>query len=721
MADITDKKELRSLLEKYKSEMKKQMGSYEEEAPTRITSREYQQFKTEFMSARYTYYEKLCNLSEKILKIKPDPKKAEKTQEAINICHLNITPSGVISFALLAPIFSIVTGALTFFLIFESFFFVFFFLVISLALIMPLNKVPIYMADNWRLKASNQMVLCIFYVVTYMRHTSNLEKAVEFSSQHLAPPLSLDLRKVLWDVETQKYESVKESLESYLKTWKKYNMEFIESFHLIESSLYEGSDERRLLTLDKSLNVMLEETYEKMLHYAHNLKSPMTMLHMLGIILPILGLVILPLVVSFMAEIKWFHIATIYNLVLPLIVYFMGTSILSKRPTGYGSNDISEENPEFKKYRNILIRFGKSEIKINPIWLCIIIGVLLFSVGISPIVLHAIGIDEIPMGREDESSSCGYTYCMLDYQLDEDGNLRGPFGIGASVLSVLVTLSIGISIGLYYSLRSKNVIQIRNRSKKLEQEFASALFQLGNRLGDGMPAEMAVGRVSETMEGTTSGNFFRLVSQNIRRLGMSVPQAIFDPKHGALVYFPSNLIESSMKVFTESVKKGPQIAASALMNVSRYIKEIHKVNERLRDLMSDIVSSMTSQIKFLTPVIAGIVIGITSMISSIIGRLGTQMKNIQADGVGGGALSTFNFGVGIPTFYFQIIVGIYVVQIIYVLTILVNGIQNGSDKLSERYNIGKNLIRSTILYSIISLVIMVLFNMVASSILQFQL
>jgi len=47
------------------------------------------------------------------------------------------------------------------------------------------------------------MVLCIFYVVTYMRHTSNLELAVEFASQHLSAPLNLDLRKVLWDVETE--------------------------------------------------------------------------------------------------------------------------------------------------------------------------------------------------------------------------------------------------------------------------------------------------------------------------------------------------------------------------------------------------------------------------------------------------------------------------------------------------------------------------------------
>ena len=42
----------------------------------------------------------------------------------------------------------------------------------------------------------------------------------------------------------------------------------------------------------------------------------------------------------------------------------------------------------------------------------------------------------------------------------------------------------------YYKLKSKNVIKIRNQSNELEDEFASALFQLGNRLGDGLPAEI---------------------------------------------------------------------------------------------------------------------------------------------------------------------------------------------------------------------------------------
>src|SRR3989338_8136168 len=174
-----------------------------------------------------------------------------------------------------------------------------------------------------------------------MRHTSNMENAIDFASQHLMPPLAHDMKKILWDVGTEKYDSVRESLDAYLETWKKYNMEFIEAFHLIESSLYEPSEERRVALLDKALDVILSETYEKMLHYAHNLKSPISMLHMLGIILPVLGLVILPLVVSFVEGVSWVHIAVLYNVVFPLGVFYLGKSILTNRPTGYGDTDIS--------------------------------------------------------------------------------------------------------------------------------------------------------------------------------------------------------------------------------------------------------------------------------------------------------------------------------------------------------------------------------------------
>ncbi|MBN2112462.1 hypothetical protein JW707_05180 [Candidatus Woesearchaeota archaeon] len=713
-SDKISTEEIQKVMEEYKQKISTQLGTPLEEVRLRgaPSSIEYTQFKAELLPAHMTWYEKGCNLAEKLVKMQPKKEKAALMQESIEICHLNITPAGATSFAILVPLIFVILGIIQFILT-GSLFFTVFFVFGGLLLMIPLQRYLSFLANGWRMKASNQMVLCIFYVVTYMRHTSNLELAIQFASDHLSPPLSLDLKKVIWNVETEKYESVKESLDMYLETWRKWNLEFIEAFHLIESSLYEGSEDRRLAMLDKSLDVILEETFEKMLHYAHNLKSPITMLHMMGVILPILGLVILPLVVSFMEGVKWYHIAVLYNIIFPVVVYWMGRNILATRPTGYGDTDISEVDPEIKKYRNLIIRLFGFEIKIPPLIISILVIGILFFIGLTPVLLHAI----IPDPEFD--INLGFGFNLLGYRESsiDPNRIIGPFGIGASVVSFAFPLAFGLGIGIYYRIKSRNVMKIREQSKKLESEFASALFQLGNRLGDGLPAEIAFSKVAEVMEDTVSGNFFNLVSTNIRKLGMGVQEAIFNPRTGALVKFPSNVIESSMKVLIESVKKGPKIAAQALMNVSRYIKEIHKVDERLKDLMADIISDMKSQIKFMTPAISGIVIGITSMISTILGSLGGQMQKLsQAEGASRISGVAGLFGDGIPTYLFQMVVGIYVVQIVYILTILSNGIENGADKLNERYDLGQNMIKSTILYCAIAMIVMVIFNIIASKI-----
>ncbi len=698
------------LVAKYKQKLSEQLEIQASMPSSQLYSREYQVFRKEILPPHATAFEKICNACAKILKMKVKPEKAAQMQDAIAASHLQTTPAAVMATSFILPIAFLIIGVFFSLLVLNSTFFAVFSMLIGLSGIFLLQNVPFFMANQWRMKASNQMVLCIFYVVTYMRHTSNLENAIEFASEHLAPPLSLDLRKVIWDVESGKFENIKDSFETYLTGWRQYNMEFVEASHLVESSLYETSNDRRLSLLDKALDVILDETYEKMLHYAQNLKGPITMLHMLGVILPILGLVILPMVVSFMEGVRWYHIAALYNIALPIIVYIMGKQILSKRPTGYGDTDVAEINPALKKYRNVIFKIAGIEFTVHPLFIGLVIGIALFLVGLSPLIIHTLnpGFD-FKIG--------GFDFLGYKQSTMYEGLEVGPYGLGASVLSLFFPLALAFGFGLYFRLRSHNVIKIREEAKKLEDEFSSALFQLGNRLGDGLPAEIAFQKVADVMADTISGRFFKLVANNISKLGMSVKEAIFNPLNGAIVAFPSAIIQSSMKVLIESVKKGPLIAAQALLNVARYIKEIHKVNERLKDLMADIISDMKSQISFLTPAISGIVIGITSMITFILGNLSKNISNLGAEQAGSqiGTLANF-FGDGVPTYYFQLVVGVYVFQIVYILTILANGIENGADSLEENYLLGQNLIRSVTIYCFISLVVMIIFNIIAMNI-----
>ena len=535
-----------------------------------------------------------------------------------------------------------------------------------------------------------------------MRHTSNLEHAVKFAAEHIGPPLSLDLRKVFWDIETRKYSTIKESLDNYLIKWRQHNLEFVTAFNLIQSSLYEPSDERRKTLLDKALNTILDGTYEKMLHYAQELKSPITTLHMLGVILPILGLVVFPLIGSFLGGlVKWYHLAFLYNLILPALVFFLGLNILSKRPTGYGDSEFTKR------------LFNQAH---ASFFLSFLIFVTFFTIAIFPLVIHWIAPQtDIVIG----------TFQFLGYIESTSGSSLGPFGLGALLLSFMLPLGAAFAISLYYKMKTRKLITLRNETKLLEKEFSAGLFQLGNRIGDGIPTELAFSRVAEILSGTPTGIFFSIVDKNMRSLGQSLEEAIFNPKNGAILSYPSPLIESSMEVLIESTKKGPLIVAQSLTSIANYVERIHKVNERLRDLLSEVVSSMKAQIKFLTPAIAGIVVGISSMIVTIIIKLNTSITSAIEEGADlqlqGGIQNLVSIlspdGI-IPGYYFQLVVGVYVVQLALILTYMQNGIENGTDQLNQKYLMGRYVFSSTLLYTIIAVIVVILFTALAQGVLN---
>ena len=678
-------------------------------------SREYSIFRREALTVISSLYEDFCNFSDKILRIEIKAKDEEKLKESIDIANLDITPSKAYSAAILLGIVIILLGAL--FLLFSLFTGGFtlgplmaalFVILFGFVVIKILTKFPDYLAYKWRLDASNQMVLCILYIVMYMRHTSNLEHAIRFAAVHAGNPLALDLKKVFWNVETGRFSTIKNSLDNYLMRWKEYSLEFVEAFHLIEGSLSEANEQRRVEMLEKSIEVMLDGTYERMLHFTHDLKSPITALYMLGIVLPILGLVIFPLVSAFLGGVvQWYHLAVLYNIILPVFVFGYGNYLLSKRPTGYGENDILKQNPMYMEYYN-----NKS-----ALFMGVFIVVIFLAIGFLPLVLHYTN-PELDQASFLEGSTIGGK--IQDFKCNDE--CIGPYGIVALILSLFIPLGIALGYGTYCRMKSKELIDIRNKTKKLELEFTGSLFQLGNRVADGIPVEVAFGDVAENMKGTPTGDFFRNVTINLRKLGMSVKEAVFNKDRGAILLFPSSLIESSMKILVQAARKSPYVVSKSLTSISVYVDRIHKVNERLKDLLADIISSMKSQVSFLTPMIAAIVVGVASMIVSIVNKLGEQFAEANVGSFGesaggiAGLANILSIEDVIPGFYFQIVVGLFVVEMIILLTILANSLENGNDKISEKNSLAKNLYFGTALYVVISLIGIFIFNVLANGI-----
>jgi len=695
------------ILKKYSAKIEKQMGDFSNSSKF---SKSYEEFK-KGMIPSFSRYEKWAKAFGNVFHIKLKKESEEKIQKAIDVAHLNLTPSETAVFSVVSLLLILFLGGLLFTGIWFltgafSFMLLILFITTSLFIFYYLFKTPERLAVQWRLKASSQMVPAILYVVVYMKHTSNFEKAISFAAEHLEEPLSSDFRKIFWDVEVGKFSKIKDSLDNYLESWKDYSLEFIEAFHLIESSLYEPSEQRRIQTLEKSLQVILDGVYDKMLKYTHDVKSPLTNVYMLGIVLPTLALAVLPLASTMLqGAIKWYHVLLLFNIIIPFLVIYLTGNVMMKRPGGYGETSLLEKNPLYPKYKSKA-----------PYVIAFFVMLPFLLIGLIPFFWAYTDLPVwLNMQRDYSFSEIGLSFLGeggIFGIIETSTGIAGPHGVLSLLLGLFVPFSIAFMFVIAYKMKTKEMIKAREKYHAVEDEFNSSMFQLGNRIGDGLPAEIAFSKVAQSTKGTETEGFFRIVNQNIQQLGMSLEDALFNPKRGAVVFFPSTLIATSMKILVESLKKGLKVAARSLMSISEYVKNIKKINARLNDLLADIISDMKSNMVFLAPLLSGIIVGLAGMITTILGSLNALFESGVGEGaadvIGGGAglsniLGIFDLTKMIPTYWLQIVIGIYLIEIVFILSSTLVTTKAGRDRLLSTNETGKNLKKSILLYCIIAL------------------
>ncbi len=700
---VSNKKSVQDILREHSARIEKQINTSNINESS--YSGDYLRFKQERIP-ELTRYEKWCKSLGNIFRLKISEKDKSRVRKNLNIAHLDVEPEQALTLSIVSFVGILLFGLLISVAVvlirgdLSSFPILFFILVIILSLFIFYftKNYPARLANKWRLKASSQMVPAILYIVVYMRHTPNLEKAIAFASEHLQPPLALDLKKVFYDVSIGRFSTIKESLDFYLETWRDYSPEFIESFHLIESSLFEPDNNRRILILEKSLQVVLDGVYDKMLKFTHNVRSPLTNVYMLGVVLPTLGLALLPLASAMIGGlIKWHHIFLLFNLIVPFFVFYLTDKIMFLRPGGYGETTLLERNPLYPKYKSK-----------KPYLIAFFVCLPFLVLGFLPFIFQYTPIPSLVGLQKDYTlEQVGLGFFGKDYLFDfkeSSSGVVGPFGILALILSFFIPMGIALFFAISFKMKTEELIVEREKTRELEKEFNNSLFQLGNRIGNGIPPELVFGKVAESAKGLRTEDLFRRINYNIQQMGMSVEKAVFDKNRGVLIYYPSDLIATSMRILIESSKKGLNIAAVSLMSISQYVKNIQKITERLKDMLAEIVSDMKSNMTFLAPLLSGIVVGLAMMMTSILNKLNFSTLGGGEGSLGIGSLGTilqiFDVTRMIPPYYLQIIVGIYLIEIIFILTGALVTINSGEDKLERTNKAGGNFMRGILLYSL---------------------
>ncbi len=626
---------------------------------------DYRQFLKDIRQEPQGWYEKSCRIAEKIMRLKPDKGAAEKMDEKIKTAYLNVTPSGVLSLSLLLLILLPLSVLMLVLAGIADLLFAGLAIFFSLVLVFLIYNYPESHARSVQVKMSSDIVLAILYMVIYMRNNPSMEGAVKFAADNLSGPLSWDLKKLIWDIEVGTFESVDAALLSYLAKWKEKNHEFAEALHMLRNSTSE-IDVRRELMYDEAVSIILNGTRERMKHYAQSLRMPVMLIHAMGIMLPIIGLVMFPIVVLFMQDaVKPVFIFIGYDILLPAFLLWYMNYILQTKPPTFSQPDISQAKglPPLGKFRA-----GKMLLPILPL-----------------------------------SLLAGFPFLLFGFAGIANADITASLNS-----SVLVIIGLGAALFIYNYLDSRQKMRTRNDIEKIENEFSEALFQLGNKIAGGTPIEVAVDRASENLKNMKIAEFFWNISANMKKLGFSFEQALFDREYGAIWVYPSRMIRSVMQAVVQSSEKGVRVASMSMLTVSRYLKGMHEVKEEINEILGETVSSMKFLALFLAPIVSGVVVTMAVVILRILGSLCGQISGLasQTD-IAAGGFSGFVFCAGwgqnagtppIGAGPFQLVVGLYMLETILLLSFFINRIEYGDDAVGLRDTVATIVIFATIVY-----------------------
>ncbi len=516
-------------------------------------------------------------------------------------------------------------------------------------------------------------------MVVSMRVTPNLEQALRFSAANVSGPLAWDMRKLLWDIEMGGYYSASQAITDYIAKWKSENEEFSEALRLIRDSRTHTPEKAEII-LDEALDVILNGTKTRMKHYAQELTLPVSVIHMMGIVLPILGSIMAPMAAVFLADIarpEYFFIG--YDVILPIFIIWFINSILKKRPTTFSQVDTSA-HPELPPPGSFMMKFGNKKVSLPAMPFSLIIAVAF----ILPALVFFSANPELLLSA------------------------KGQHDIFSMTMSMMIIMGIAFGISSYFILSNFQRIRIQDDVLKTESEFELALFQLGNRISGGTPVELALEKSIEDVKDLSIAGLFSITLRNIRNLGMTFREALLNEKWGAIRFYPSNLIRNIMYMVVDIAKKGVKYAAEGMLTVSKYLRNIRETQEYIRDLLQESVSSMKFQAYMLTPMITGLIVSMAQVIIKVLSILGERLQSLSVGSnlpmnISGGILTGSGTTETVSPEMFQLIIGIYLIEIIIILAIFMTKISQGENKVYQWYSAGKMLLVAVTMYFLIAL------------------
>ncbi|MDD5617337.1 MAG: hypothetical protein PHH85_14165 [Candidatus Methanoperedens sp.] len=546
--------------------------------------------------------------------------------------------------------------------------------IVPLAGMIYLSEYPKIHAKFMKIHSLGDIPEIQSYIVMSMKLVSNMERAITFAAQNSTRPLANDLKKLIWDIHIRTYSSIDDALIAFANQWGKNSEYFKRSLHLVKSSVNEADEAQRIITLNKSLDIVLEGTKTMMDSFSARLRTPTYVLYSIFILIPLALVALIPAVSIVGVRIDTVTLVLIYDIVLPLATFFYSEYILLQRPATFAPPHISDMHPELS---------GIKTVKKMTLSVALTVGAI---VGVSGYIL-------LYMGNPFEIVS----------QEAMSGLLPRTFPVVWAITSIITIYCLGV-----YTPYKK----IRDGIKQIESEFADALFVLGRRISEGRSAEEAFGHTSENMKGSNIGEVFADVAKNLSGIRTTLHGAIFNEEYGAFRYVYSDRVHTTMRMFTESVHKSNEAAGVAIIKLADHLKELQEVEDNIKRSLYDVTSTMRATAMIFAPLIGGVTLALSEVIQKILQNIAKEAQLLPDEFNFGGMMKEAGTGMtqSVPPDIFLLVIGLYMVILVIILTRFAGGIEYGGDKPQFMYDLGQMLPISIFVFTVTTIISRYLFS-----------
>jgi len=558
-------------------------------------------------------------------------------------------------------IFIFLTIISTTFSVFLVYFFSFFGVIIAItSFIYPVGIIY----SQRILQYSEEMLKALMKISTYIQMNQSMEYAIIKSKDELRGTLRTQFKHIIHHLKRREQNTLGEVFEIYTPIWNRYNPDFVKSLRLLETATMSPEEEKKKI-INETLETLIANYNTQGKRSAEDLANNAKTLIALGILFPVISLMILPLASVFLPDIiNPTILIFVYNVFFPAVILLVSLKFASSRIQVY-TIDL-KNSPNHKSIPPMIFA------------LCIVI-ILFFSV---PALIHIYTINtSTPETVERE------------YEL-------------LSVLKIwLIPLGIMISVWIlsnYYYIKNRKIWEEVNET---DRDIPYLMQSISTYLALNMSIEKVISSIIDDYK--THGykshptvKFFTTLNHKLRVTKKSLYTLT---KTELPKICPSEKLNSALSQIIGFTDISQESASQASRMIRKQLIFLYKLDDYIKTLLSETTALMGVTINFLAPLLCAAAVlmslAIVKALTFISNVLGT-IQNSMSGGSSAVSMNLVDITAIIPPTIVELIVSLYLIEMVIVLSIFLNYIKVGNDSLQLAKTMKSNFL-SFFLFSIV--------------------